>query len=286
MKLVNDPLLKKPSKSSHDCELELKRKCSPFSVSEEFKWNPKQRSGQFNRQYAHAYNVRLWSMRPPLEDKVRLEWDDVVLKKIADLCEASTALHRQKASSPIKNNRTSTSASQTQEAIHGQQIALRQDLAVGEWNAHYLRLYYKIYGLILTATIIYIYFTTALIGTIFKQQPEKPTILEELKEENEMAPTVPRTNFLSDKDFIIFEDETTRVNLIISEGCGIYTNEMVNGVVCALKGKPNLEGQFEVLDVIFATPKISIWPSLAKMDTEMVINLIAFIIHDFLSTVQ
>lgn len=94
-----------------------------------------------------------------------------------------------------------------------------------------------------------------MIGTIFKYQPEKPSILQELSEDNPMVPVVPKTNYTSDKDTIQLEDETTRVQLVPSASCGITVGGVVNGIICAVKGKPTSNGKFEVIEVIFPSAK-------------------------------
>jgi DNA polymerase delta subunit 2 len=105
---------------------------------------------------------------------------------------------------------------------------------------------------------------------VFKQQPEKPSVLQELVEDNPMVPVQPKTRYISDKDVILLEDETTRVQLIPTQFCGMTINGLVNGIVCAVRGKPNLSGKFEVHDVIYATPKPSVWPAVESCAVEMV----------------
>ena len=115
-------------------------------------------------------------------------------------------------------------------------------------------------------------FFLAILGTVFKQQPEKPSILEELREEEDpMIPMAPKQKYISDADFILLEDETTRVRLVAKDGCGVKVSEIVNGAVCAVKGKPTKDGKFEILDVIWPTPKPSAWPKFSlPVDIEMV----------------
>ncbi|CAG7821557.1 unnamed protein product [Allacma fusca] len=158
-------------------------------------------------------------MRPRLEERVKEEWvpEKVCLKKIADLCEANKTVDG-KLGSPVKGQKGKRSS-------HEQRVAFHEDIIV------------------------------AIIGTVFKQQPEKPSILLELSEDNPMVPVVPKQKYISDKDYILMEDETTRVRLVALPGCGLVVDEIVNGLVCAVKGKPTIDGKFEVADVIWATPK-------------------------------
>lgn len=84
-----------------------------------------------------------------------------------------------------------------------------------------------------------------------------------------MVPVVPKTTFTSQQDTIQLEDETARVQLVPKTGCGMSVGSVVNGIVCAVKGKPNSQGKFEVNEVIFPTPRPK--PGLdIKMDYEMV----------------
>jgi hypothetical protein len=107
---------------------------------------------------------------------------------------------------------------------------------------------------------------SAILGTIFKQQPLKPSILQELGEEIQITDRSVKQNYVSDKDVILLEDETTRVRLIPGAGSGLTINGLVNGLVCAVKGKPTIDGKFEVQAVIWATPKPSIWPQRNNCD--------------------
>jgi hypothetical protein len=133
---------------------------------------------------------------------------------------------------------------------------------------------FNIFTLDLVHLIFKMYLFPVIIGTIFKQQPQKPSILQELVEDNPMVPSQPKTNYTSDKDTLILEDETARVHLVPSKGCGMSVNSVVNGVICAVKGKPTILGKFEVDDVLWATPKPCVWPAKRESDVEMVNQLI------------
>jgi len=107
---------------------------------------------QFSHQYAHTYFIRLSTIRPILEQRIRKEWPDIPLKNIAGLCESSssTATHssspkklhnspkKYSASSPRKGTATSSSLADEE---HGQHIALREDVTVGT-KVHSLILYF------------------------------------------------------------------------------------------------------------------------------------------------
>ncbi|KAF0310483.1 DNA polymerase delta subunit 2 [Amphibalanus amphitrite] len=87
----------------------------------------------------------------------------------------------------------------------------------------------------------------AVIGTLFKQQQLKPSILKEISEEHNLMPQPPRERFISDSDHLILEDEGARIRL---EG-NIDPQQYVNGVVCAVVGREEVSGKFKVRDVCF-----------------------------------
>ena len=89
------------------------------------------------------------------------------------------------------------------------------------------------------------------IGTVFKQQENKPSILTELSEDAELEVTrePPPTVFTSESDTLVLEDETMRVRL---SGEFLHPGDIVNGVVLGALGKEVVGGKFEVEDVVFA----------------------------------
>lgn len=102
---------------------------------------------EFGKQYAHTYFIRLSTIRPVIEERIRNTWTDIPLKKIAGLCESSTTsasspkkTHghnspKKYTFSPVQSAQTSLYANQDEE--HGQHIALREDITVG--NVLYVR---------------------------------------------------------------------------------------------------------------------------------------------------
>ncbi|KAG7189423.1 hypothetical protein KM043_017127 [Ampulex compressa] len=71
------------------------------------------------------------------------------------------------------------------------------------------------------------------IGTLYKHQELKPSILRELSEELQIAPQPARSNYASFKDMVYIEDETLRVKLV---GKHVNTQDIVTGLVCAILG--------------------------------------------------
>lgn len=72
-----------------------------------------------------------------------------------------------------------------------------------------------------------------LIGTLFKHQTLKPSILKEISEETQLAPQPERNNYVDDTDKLILEDELQRIRLFGK----LDVHNIVTGVVCAVAGK-------------------------------------------------
>ncbi|XP_049809952.1 DNA polymerase delta subunit 2 [Schistocerca nitens] len=90
------------------------------------------------------------------------------------------------------------------------------------------------------------------IGTLFKHQELKPSILREISDELQLVPQPSRTNYVSEDDELILEDELQRIRLIGS----ISPHYVVTGVVCAVLGHESEDGKFLVEDYC--------WPGLAS----------------------
>jgi len=86
-----------------------------------------------------------------------------------------------------------------------------------------------------------------LIGTIFKHQAHKPSILRDISEENQLAPQPPRQNYSDPEDKIVLEDELQRVRL---QG-KLNGQLLATGVVCAALGGTDSDGFFNVEDILF-----------------------------------
>ena len=88
------------------------------------------------------------------------------------------------------------------------------------------------------------------IGTVFKLQENKPSILTELSEDAELeVPREQSTVYTSENDTLVLEDETMRVKLA---GEFLHPGDLVNGVVLGALGKEIVGGKFEVEDVVFS----------------------------------
>ncbi|KAH8395338.1 hypothetical protein KR222_010167 [Zaprionus bogoriensis] len=87
-----------------------------------------------------------------------------------------------------------------------------------------------------------------IVGTIYKHQAHKPSILRDISEENQLAPQPQRQNYSEPGDKIILEDELQRVRLQGDEleGCNLAT-----GIVCAVKGGTDSDGYFNVEGILF-----------------------------------
>ena len=91
-----------------------------------------------------------------------------------------------------------------------------------------------------------------IIGTIFKQQERKPSILNELSEEAGVEFEPPHTVYTMDTDTLVLEDESMRVKLECGEDSGLQPGDIVNGVVVGVWGREEVGGKFRVEDVVFA----------------------------------
>ncbi|XP_063971976.1 DNA polymerase delta subunit 2-like [Diachasmimorpha longicaudata] len=87
----------------------------------------------------------------------------------------------------------------------------------------------------------------AIIGTLFKHQLWKPSILRELNEDAQEAGLIPEKheNYTSDKDIPFLEDEMLRIKIV---GPKVEISDVVTGIVVALLGKKLEDGTFEVED--------------------------------------
>ena len=81
-----------------------------------------------------------------------------------------------------------------------------------------------------------------IIGTLYKHQELKPSILREIAEELQALPQPQRLNYCSPKDALFLEDDVARVKLV-----GNLTAEaLVTGLVCAVFGHGLDDGSFWV----------------------------------------
>lgn len=75
--------------------------------------------------------------------------------------------------------------------------------------------------------------TCIIIGTFFKDQVLKPSILKEISEDNQLVPLPPRSNYNDENDVMILEDELQRIRL---DG-KIHVPELITGIIAAVLGK-------------------------------------------------
>lgn len=90
-----------------------------------------------------------------------------------------------------------------------------------------------------------------IIGTLFKHQELRPSILKELSDELEVIPQKKMVRFVSESDKLILEDELQRIVLIGN----VDVNSVVTGVVCGVLGTEDASGKFNVEDICFPGPQ-------------------------------
>lgn len=85
--------------------------------------------------------------------------------------------------------------------------------------------------------------TCVIIGTLYKHQQWKPSILQELSEEHQLSLPASRSDYCSEKDQVFLEDEMLRIKLV---GKLVDLESIVTGVVCAVLGSEEKDGTFQV----------------------------------------
>jgi DNA polymerase delta subunit 2 len=85
-------------------------------------------------------------------------------------------------------------------------------------------------------------------GTIYMEMPMKPNILEDISKEHWIAGPPPRQSYFSDEldAQVMLEDESGRLSLT---GAMLQNRLLVTGVIVAVLGTENANGEFEVLDM-------------------------------------
>nr|XP_012138164.1 PREDICTED: DNA polymerase delta small subunit-like [Megachile rotundata] len=96
-----------------------------------------------------------------------------------------------------------------------------------------------------------------IIGTLYKHQQWKPSILRELSEDHQLSLPSSKSDYCSEKDQPFLEDEMLRIKLVGEE---VDLKQIVTGVVCAVLGKENNDGTFMVKEWCFpdCAPKESV----------------------------
>ncbi|XP_044741863.1 DNA polymerase delta subunit 2-like [Chrysoperla carnea] len=84
------------------------------------------------------------------------------------------------------------------------------------------------------------------LGTIFKDQKLKPSILKEIAKENQLIPQQIRTHFKDDFDVLILENE---LRLKLHEDLSVH--DIVTGIPCAILGSEISLRQFKVEEYVF-----------------------------------
>ncbi|KAI8844253.1 DNA directed, delta 2, regulatory subunit [Chytridium lagenaria] len=91
------------------------------------------------------------------------------------------------------------------------------------------------------------------VGTVYKDMPLKPSILDELSHDTMGSlPPPPRQTYWGDGDEILMEDESGRIKLT---GELLKSHLFVTGAVLGVLGFESNDGCFEVKDICFPTPQ-------------------------------
>lgn len=126
LNVESEALLSEPG--SLPTQASFDRKSSLIHVDE--KIDGRNKPSQFSRQYCHAYTVRLFTVRPKLEEAIKSEWPNVEIKRIAELCEYSQATATTSAD-PNNGNAKHNKPSRKSDD-HGQHIMFREGVTVGK----------------------------------------------------------------------------------------------------------------------------------------------------------
>lgn len=82
-----------------------------------------------------------------------------------------------------------------------------------------------------------------IIGTLYKHQKWKPSILQELSEDHQLTLPEPKPTYCSENDQLYLEDEMLRIKLVVRDE---DLKNYVTGVVCAILGHKEKDGNFVV----------------------------------------
>ncbi|KAJ3216695.1 DNA polymerase delta subunit 2 [Dinochytrium kinnereticum] len=94
------------------------------------------------------------------------------------------------------------------------------------------------------------------VGTVYKDMPLKPSILDELTQDSMGSqPQPPRQSFWSSEDEVLMEDESGRIKLT---GPLVQSELFVTGVVLGVLGHESEDGCFEVLELCCPAPRQSL----------------------------
>eukprot|EP01089_Gocevia_fonbrunei_P001663 TRINITY_DN1154_c0_g1_i1.p1 TRINITY_DN1154_c0_g1~~TRINITY_DN1154_c0_g1_i1.p1 ORF type:complete len:441 (-),score=82.13 TRINITY_DN1154_c0_g1_i1:25-1347(-) len=86
-------------------------------------------------------------------------------------------------------------------------------------------------------------------GTLYKEMPLRPNILESYAKERSIIPPQTRSNYVSDKDVLILEDDSGRIKLLGDSFC---KDSLVTGIVVVVKGIGEVDGDFQVQKIFLS----------------------------------
>jgi DNA polymerase delta subunit 2 len=93
-----------------------------------------------------------------------------------------------------------------------------------------------------------------IIGTLFKDMPLKPNVLQEYSKQRALAPLPQKDSFVSEKDVAWLEDDSGRIKLagvnLDLGGNTVTPASLLTGQVVAIRGCENEQGDFEVHGIV------------------------------------
>jgi DNA polymerase delta subunit 2 len=88
-----------------------------------------------------------------------------------------------------------------------------------------------------------------IVGTTFKEMSLKPSILKEISDAHNLLPfPAKKRKYVSPTDKLVLEDESQRITLTGN----IPTQDLITGIIMAVKGYEMTDGQFHVREYCFA----------------------------------
>ena len=89
-----------------------------------------------------------------------------------------------------------------------------------------------------------------IVGNVFKDMRLKPSVLKQLSEDHHLIPLPPCRKYTEEEDYIIIEDHSLRLTLLMDQR---EAGGLVTGVPIVVLGKQENKGRFQVEELAFAS---------------------------------